>query len=78
MGLYHEICNTPLSFPEDTFISNSLKHLLFGLLDKDADHRIDLLAVMSHPWVTYNEECPLLPRSMVTWLPSLDKSYADT
>ena len=51
LGLYEEICEAPLEFPSDIFVSDSLKHLLTGLLDKDPESRMSLLAVMSHPWV---------------------------
>ena len=66
LGLYKEICEAPLEFMDDVFISDSLKHLLRRLLDKNPDSRMTLTAVMTHPWVTYNGELPLLPVSMVS------------
>lgn len=54
MGLYNEICNAPLTFPEHIFVSNSLKHLLARLLDKDPDSRMSLTSAMNHHWVTHN------------------------
>ena len=66
LGLYDEICEAPLKFPRDVFVSNSLKHLLSKLLDKDPDSRMDLIEAMRHPWVTYNGELPLLPPTLVT------------
>ena len=65
LGLYKEICEALLEFMDDVFISDSLKHLLRRLLDKNPDSRMTLTAVMTHPWVTYNGELPLLPVSMV-------------
>lgn len=69
LGLYDEICEAPLEFPPDIFVSDSLKHLLTGLLDKDPDTRLSLIAVMGHPWVTYNGELALLPEAMVRFEP---------
>ena len=59
MELYKEICEAPLHFPSDTFVSGSLKHLLTKLLDKDPESRIHLNGVMSHPWVTHNGLRPI-------------------
>lgn len=61
LGLYDEICNSPLKFPNDVHVSDSLKHLLQRMLDKDPATRIHLSTVMRHPWSTYNDELPLLP-----------------
>ena len=65
MGLYHNIRNEDLEFPPNIFVSDSIRHLLTGLLDKDPKTRMSLAAVMSHPWVTYNGELPLVPPSLV-------------
>ena len=59
MGLYNEICNKQLVFPPEIFVSNSLKHLLSRLLDKDPDTRISLTGAMHHHWVTHNGGYPL-------------------
>ena len=69
MGLYHNIRDQVLQFPPDIVLSDSIKHLLTGLLDKDPETRMSLLTVMSHPWVTYNGEMPLLPLCLVPHLP---------
>lgn len=60
MGLYMEICSAELQFPPSVFVSESLKHLLRGMLDKNPETRMSLDAAMSHPWVTYNGELSLL------------------
>ena len=65
LGLYEQICSSPLEFPDDIFVSDSLKKLLLGLLDKDPDARLSLAAIMTHPWITYNGELPLLTVSLV-------------
>ena len=65
MGLYNEICIAPLNYSNDIFVSDSLKHLLSGLLEKNPDQRMSLANAMNHPWVTYNGELPLIPRSLV-------------
>lgn len=59
LGLYDQICNAPLTFPPDAFVSDSLKHLLTRLLDKDPESRISLPSVMAHHWVTHNGAYPL-------------------
>lgn len=59
LGLYDKICNAPLEFPPDVFVSDSLKHLITRLLDKDPETRISLTSVMSHHWVTHNGAYPL-------------------
>ena len=59
IDLYKEICEAPLEFPNDVFVSESLKHLLVKLLDKDPESRIHLNGVMSHPWVTHNGLRPI-------------------
>lgn len=59
LGLYNEIRNTPLSFPEHIFVSDSMKHLLLRLLDKDPENRISLTSAMCHQWVTHNGAYPL-------------------
>ena len=59
LGLYNEICNTPLTFPEHIFVSDSMKHLLLRLLDKDPENRISLTSAMCHQWVTHNGAYPL-------------------
>ena len=59
MELYKEISQAPLAFPDGVFVSNSLRHLLTKLLDKDPDTRISLNGVLSHPWVTHNGLRPI-------------------
>ena len=59
IGLYDQICNAPLRFPEEIFVSDSIKHLITRLLDKDPDNRISLASTMVHPWVTHNMAYPL-------------------
>lgn len=59
LGLYNEICKTPLTFPEHIFVSDSMKHLLLRLLDKDPENRISLTSAMCHQWVTHNDAYPL-------------------
>lgn len=65
LGLYDRICEDPLEFPQNVFVSDSLKHLLDGLLKKDSASRMTLDAAMCHPWVTYNGELPVLPQTLV-------------
>lgn len=65
MGLYDAICSEPLQFPPEIFISDSLKHLLRRLLEKDPSKRIGLLSVMNHQWVTHNGAY-LLPNCRVS------------
>ena len=65
LGLYDKICNTPLEYPGDIFVSDSLKHLLAGLLEKDCQRRMSLADAVNHSWVTYNGELPLLTQSLV-------------
>ena len=59
MELYREIREAALQFPVDVFVSESLKHLLTKLLEKDPESRIHLNGVMSHPWVTHNGLRPI-------------------
>jgi len=59
LGLYDEIRNAPLVFPEDVFVSDSLKRLLSGLLDKDPENRMSLTGAMYHQWTTHNGAYPL-------------------
>lgn len=66
LGLYKEICEAPLEFPDDVFVGDSLKHLLTGLLQKDPEQRISLFQAMTHPWVTYNGELSLLGPATVS------------
>lgn len=61
LGLYEQICKAPLDCPSSIFVSDSLKNLLTRLLDKDPETRMCLEDAMRHPWVTENEELPLLP-----------------
>ena len=58
-GLYEVICNDPLRFPEHTFVSDSLKHYLSRLIEKDPDKRISLIAAMEHQWITHNGSYPM-------------------
>ena len=60
LGLYKQICEAPLEFPDDIITSSALKHLLSRMLDKKPEHRMNLKAVMQHPWATYNGMLPLL------------------
>ena len=59
LGLYDEIRNAPLVFPEDVFVSESLKRLLSGLLEKDPESRMSLTGAMYHQWTTHNGAYPL-------------------
>ena len=56
MGLYTEICDAQLVFPAGIFVSEALKHLIKGLLDKNPETRMSLATAMRHPWITYNGE----------------------
>ena len=47
-GLYDAICTQPLVFPPDVFVSDSLKHLLRRLLEKDPEKRISLVSAVGH------------------------------
>ena len=60
LGLYKEICESPLQFPDEIVVSSALKHLLSRMLDKDPQQRMGLQDVMQHPWATYNGMLPLL------------------
>ena len=59
IALYEEICHAPLRFPEEVYVSDSIKHLLTMLLHKDPGTRVGLNGVMSHPWVTHNGLNPI-------------------
>lgn len=58
--LFKVVQNEPLRFPEDTPISEDLRHLLTRMLEKDPRQRIVLKEVMAHPWVTDNGRLPPL------------------
>ena len=70
IGLYNQICTAPLRFPEEVFVSDSIKHLITRLLDKDPDNRISLASTMVHPWVTHNMAYPLPNIQVPACLPS--------
>ena len=57
--LYQVIQTENPTFPAAIFISDSLKHLLARLLEKDPTKRISLVGAMHHPWVTSNGAAPL-------------------
>ena len=59
ISLYDKICNEPLEMPNEPFVSDSLRHLITRLLDKDPESRISLVGTMRHPWITHNGAYPL-------------------
>lgn len=58
-GLYDAIIKDPLKFPDDIYISDSLRYLLSRLLNKDPETRLSLVGAMNHPWTTQNGSYPL-------------------
>lgn len=54
LALYTKIKSSPVNFPEKSIISDSLKHLLSRMLEKDPKERIKLKGIKEDDWVTQN------------------------
>ncbi|KAK0414876.1 hypothetical protein QR680_011653 [Steinernema hermaphroditum] len=59
IALYKKIRTQALQFPETPYISDSLKELITGMLQKDPGHRLRLPDVKVHPWVTKHGTVPM-------------------
>ncbi|TKR76493.1 hypothetical protein L596_017620 [Steinernema carpocapsae] len=59
IALYKKIRTDTLKFPETPVISDALKELITGMLQKDPGHRLRLPDVKVHPWVTKNGTIPM-------------------
>ncbi|XP_058450838.1 uncharacterized protein LOC131430134 isoform X1 [Malaya genurostris] len=51
-GVYEKIKNEPLQFPPTSTISQELRDLITGMLDKDPQLRMTLPQIKEHCWVT--------------------------
>ena len=52
LDVFKAVCEAPLELPSDIAISSDLADLLLRLFDKNPASRIDVPAIMAHPWVT--------------------------
>ncbi|XP_035217379.1 calcium/calmodulin-dependent protein kinase kinase 2-like isoform X2 [Stegodyphus dumicola] len=59
LALYTKIKSSPVPFPDTYSVSESLKHLLSRMLEKDPKQRITLKGIKEHKWVTRNGLSPL-------------------
>jgi [calcium/calmodulin-dependent protein kinase] kinase len=57
--LFTIVQTQPLQFPDSPVISQELKDLLLGLLEKRPEHRLTLQQVAQHPWITEHGQYPL-------------------
>lgn len=63
--LFTIVQTQPVHFPDSPVVSEELKDLLLGLLEKNPEQRLTLHQVAQHPWVTEHGlySLPLLPSS---------------
>lgn len=54
IALYKRIKSEPVVFAEDVLISDLLKGLILGMLQKDPGLRLDIAQIKVHPWTTRN------------------------
>ncbi|XP_060902899.1 calcium/calmodulin-dependent protein kinase kinase 1b isoform X1 [Labrus mixtus] len=59
ISLHNKIKNKPVEYPEMPTISNYLRDLIEGMLDKNPGTRITIPQMKLHPWVTENGSNPL-------------------
>ncbi|CEF65470.1 Protein kinase domain and Serine/threonine-/dual specificity protein kinase, catalytic domain and Protein kinase-like domain-containing protein [Strongyloides ratti] len=52
IALHKKIKTQSLEIPNEPIISDTLKDLLHGILKKDPGHRLMLVEIKNHPWVT--------------------------
>ncbi|KAJ9510752.1 hypothetical protein QJQ45_027611 [Haematococcus lacustris] len=57
--LFQVVQNEPVRYPEDTPVSDALRHMLGAMLTKNPRERISLPQLMTHPWVTMFGQFPL-------------------
>ncbi|KAJ9508791.1 hypothetical protein QJQ45_028102, partial [Haematococcus lacustris] len=57
--LFQVVQNEPVRYPEDTPVSDALRHMLGAMLTKNPRERISLPQLMTHPWVTMYGQFPL-------------------
>uniref|UniRef100_A0A0K0DX20 calcium/calmodulin-dependent protein kinase n=1 Tax=Strongyloides stercoralis TaxID=6248 RepID=A0A0K0DX20_STRER len=60
IALHKKIKTQPLEIPNEPIISDTLKDLLHGILKKDPGHRLMLVEIKNHAWVTKNGKHPML------------------
>jgi serine/threonine protein kinase len=57
--LFSIVQTQPLQFPDSPVVSQELKDLLLGLLEKRPEQRLILQLVAQHPWITEHGQYPL-------------------
>ena len=60
MEVYGKICEAELKFPENPETSDDVRQLLEQLLVKDPVKRLTVKQFCMHPWVTLDDELPLV------------------